>query len=110
MRKLTSNQETWLRERFDDRFSNDMMERKIYSHDVGMMPPLVKPLIGKAIADGVVQPQDEGEVIELVRWAAQNRIPLIPRGKVLLKKWGQFAKPRRRRMCDAGASLAALEN
>ncbi len=81
MSKLTSNQETWLRERFDSRFSADLTERKIYSHDVGVMPPLVKLLIGKAVADGVVQPQNEEEVIELVRWAAQNSIPLVPRGK-----------------------------
>ncbi|RLC87014.1 MAG: Fe-S oxidoreductase [Chloroflexi bacterium] len=81
MGKLTSKQETWLRERFDSRFSADLTERKIYSHDVGVMPPLVKPLLGKAVADGIVQPQDEEEVIELVRWAVQNHVPLIPRGK-----------------------------
>jgi len=58
-----------------------LMERKIYSHDVGVMPPLVKPLVGKALADAVVQPQDEHEIIELVRWAADEKVPLVPRGK-----------------------------
>ncbi len=81
MGKLSSQQETWLREHFDGRVSTDLMERKIYSHDVGEMPPLVKPLIGKTLADAVVQPQQEQEIVELVRWANQNRIPLIPRGK-----------------------------
>jgi len=57
------------------------MERKIYSHDVGVMPPLVRPLIGKAIADAVVQPRDENEIIELVHWAGEAGVPLIPRGK-----------------------------
>jgi Fe-S oxidoreductase/FAD/FMN-containing dehydrogenase len=78
---LTAIQEAWLRDRFDKRFSNDLIERKIYSHDVGVMPPLIKPLIGKSIADGVIQPKNEEEISELVRWAAQNRIPLVPRGK-----------------------------
>ncbi len=78
---LTSQQEAWLRERFHDRVSTDLMERKIYSHDVGEMPPLVKPLIGRALADAVVQPKSEEEIVDLVRWAAQHRIPLVPRGK-----------------------------
>ena len=81
MSRLTTVQETWLQERFDGRFSNDLAERKIYSHDVGVMPPLVKPLIGRGIADGVVQPRSEKEIIDLVHWAAQNRVPLVPRGK-----------------------------
>ncbi len=81
MGKLTAKQETWLRERFDGRLSTDQMERKIYSHDVGVMPPLVKPLIGKALADAVVQPRSEDEVAELARWAAETDVPLIPRGK-----------------------------
>ncbi len=81
MSRLTDVQETWLRERFDGRFTSDLAERKIYSHDVGVMPPLVKPLIGRSIADGVVQPSNEQEIIDLVRWAAQNRVPLVPRGK-----------------------------
>ncbi|MDY7077440.1 MAG: FAD-binding and (Fe-S)-binding domain-containing protein [Chloroflexota bacterium] len=81
MGKLALAQETWLREHFDGRFNADLMERKIYSHDVGVMPPLIKPLIGKSLADGVVQPRNEEEIVELVRWASQNRIPLIPRGK-----------------------------
>jgi FAD/FMN-containing dehydrogenase len=42
---------------------------------------MVKPLIGRSIADGVVQPRNENEIVDLVRWAAQNRIPLVPRGK-----------------------------
>jgi hypothetical protein len=58
MSRLTTAQEVWLREHFGDRLSIDLLERKIYSHDVGVMPPLVKPLIGKSIADGVVQPKN----------------------------------------------------
>ncbi len=78
---LTAAQKQWLGERFDRRVSTDLMERKIYSHDVGVMPPIVKPLIGKAIADAVVRPKDEAEVISLVRWAADQGVPLVPCGK-----------------------------
>jgi Fe-S oxidoreductase/FAD/FMN-containing dehydrogenase len=78
---LTAAQKEWLSQRFDDRVSTDLMERKIYSHDMGVMPPLIKPLIGRAVADAVVQPQDEGEIVELVQWASETNTPLIPRGK-----------------------------
>jgi Fe-S oxidoreductase/FAD/FMN-containing dehydrogenase len=71
----------WLKERFNSRLNTDMMERRIYSHDVGTMPVMVKPLIGKALADAIVQPKSEAEVVELMRWAVQNRIPLVPRAK-----------------------------
>ena len=78
---MTIPDPSWLRERFATRVSTDLLERKIYSHDVGVMPPLVRPLIGKALADAVVQPKDEAEIVELVRWATRNRVPLVPRGK-----------------------------
>jgi len=81
MRKLTIAQKNWLCEHFGNYFNDDRLECKIYSHDVGVMPPLVKPLIGKSLADGIVQPRNEAEIIELVRWANQNQVPLIPRGK-----------------------------
>lgn len=78
---LTDDQRSWLQEQFGDRVSTDRMERRIYSHDVGVMPPLVKPLIGKTVADAVVQPRDEREIVELVRWAGETGVPLVPRGK-----------------------------
>ena len=78
---LTSQQERWLRQQFDHRVSTDLMERKIYSHDVGVMPTLIKPLIGKAIADAVVQPRAEDEIVTLVAWANKTGTPLVPRGK-----------------------------
>ena len=53
---LTTRQVAWLEERFNSRLNTDLMERKIYSHDVGTMPVMVKPLIGNALADAIVQP------------------------------------------------------
>jgi Fe-S oxidoreductase/FAD/FMN-containing dehydrogenase len=81
MGRLTTSQREWLTERFNSRFTDDLLERKIYSHDVGVMPPLIKPLLGKTLADGIVQPRNEGEIVELVRWAGQHGVPLVPRGK-----------------------------
>ena len=81
MAKLSTAQQESLREIFHNRFSTDPLECRIYGHDVGTMPPLVKPLIGKAQAAAVVQPKDEDEVIRLVKWAREQRLPLVPRGK-----------------------------
>ncbi len=57
------------------------MERKIYSHDVGVLPKLIKPVIGNTVAAAVVQPESEAELIELVQWANKHKIPLVPRAK-----------------------------
>ncbi|HOR01463.1 MAG TPA: FAD-binding and (Fe-S)-binding domain-containing protein [Anaerolineae bacterium] len=63
------------------RVTADPIERRLYSHDVGVMPRLVRPLVGPALADVVVQPRSEEEVIALVRWAAAHHVPLTPRAK-----------------------------
>jgi Fe-S oxidoreductase/FAD/FMN-containing dehydrogenase len=57
------------------------MERKLYSHDIAAMPGLIKPLIGDTTPDAVVQPETEEELIELIRWAVKQNVPLTPRGK-----------------------------
>ncbi len=81
MTRLNEKQIAWLQGRFHNRVRTDRTECKVYGHDVGVLPPLVQPLIGNPLADAVVQPKDEQELVDLVRWAAQERIPLIPRGK-----------------------------
>lgn len=63
------------------RVNFDHVERKLYSHDIGVMPSLVTPLIGKPMADAVAQPQSEQELIDLVKWANTTGVPLTPRGK-----------------------------
>ena len=81
MSKLSQNQLLWLEETFGDRLSTRRVERKLYSHDIGEMPSMIKPLIGTPLADAVVQPESEDEIIQLVKWAAGESIPLVPRGK-----------------------------
>ena len=66
---------------FGARFSVDRIERKLYSHDIAAVPPLAKPLLGGKIAEAVVQPETEDELVQLTRWARREGIPLTPRGK-----------------------------
>ena len=63
------------------RVTFDELERKIYAHDMGVMPSLVQPLVGNPVPDGIVQPQTEQELIALVNLAREEKIKLTPRGK-----------------------------
>jgi Fe-S oxidoreductase/FAD/FMN-containing dehydrogenase len=77
---MDAKQKAYLEE-FKDRVTFDGAERKLYGHDIAAIPNLVKPLVGDTTPDAVVQPKDEKELIEIVRWAYRQGIPLTPRGK-----------------------------
>jgi Fe-S oxidoreductase/FAD/FMN-containing dehydrogenase len=81
MRKLSVQQQQQLQETFGRRVAFDRLERMFYSHDVGSLPSLVKPLVGSTMPAGVVQPLAEEQVIQLVAFARTHNIPLVPRGK-----------------------------
>lgn len=66
---------------FNGRSSFDKTERKLYGHDIAAVPGLIKPFIGSAVPDAVVQPETEEEMVKLVKWAVENEVPLTPRGK-----------------------------
>lgn len=70
-----------LGEGWEKRISFDELERKIYAHDMGVLPSMVKPLVGNPIPDAIVQPVNEEELIKLVHIAKENNIKLVPRGK-----------------------------
>jgi Fe-S oxidoreductase/FAD/FMN-containing dehydrogenase len=72
---------SWLKETFGDRANFDPTERMLYGHDIAAVPGLVKPLLRGSLPDAVVQPVTEAEVAGLVKWAAERKIPLVPRGK-----------------------------
>ncbi len=78
---LDRGQESFLEWKFGERVTFDKVERKLYGHDIGALPRLVKPLVGSTVPDAVVQPVDETELVELVRWARRQGVPLTPRGK-----------------------------
>ncbi len=81
MSGLSATQQDALKGTFAARVNFDPVERKIYSHDVAAMPSLIKPIVGATTADAVVQPGSEAEIVGLVRWANENNIALVPRGK-----------------------------
>ncbi len=81
MTQVKERHRRYLTEVFGDRVNFDPTERKLYGHDVGDMPRLITPLVGRTIPDGVVQPADEKELVSLVLWARSERIALTPRGK-----------------------------
>src|SRR5919201_4192452 len=64
-----------------DRARFDKRERRVYSHDAGVLPPAFRLLAGPGLADGVVQPETEQQVAQLVRYALAQGIPIVPRGK-----------------------------
>ncbi len=80
-RTLSPAQAGTLESLFGHRIETDPVERKLYSHDVGVLPRLVRPIVGDSTPAAVVQPTDEAEVVSLVRWAADDGVPLVPRGK-----------------------------
>jgi Fe-S oxidoreductase/FAD/FMN-containing dehydrogenase len=81
MSQLDEKHRSYLRGVFGARVSFHETERKLYGHDIAVLPSLAKPLLGNTIPDAVVQPENEEELISLVRWAQENNIPLTPRGK-----------------------------
>ncbi len=81
MARLGKSDQKWLEEKFGERANFNPTERLLYSHDIAAIPSLFKPLIGKTVPNVVVQPRDEAELVELMRWASENKIPVVPRGK-----------------------------
>ena len=81
MGKISADQRTYLENKYGSRVSFRRTERKLYGHDIAAMPGLIKPLIGDTTPDAVVQPKTEEELIELIRWAVKQNVPLTPRGK-----------------------------
>ncbi len=81
MARLNKKDKTWLEGTFGDGANFNPTERLLYSHDIAAMPSLFKPLVGNTIPDAVVQPSSEEQLAELIRWAADKHIPLVPRGK-----------------------------
>ncbi len=81
MQKFKAAQRAHLEAAFGSRVSFDRVERKLYSHDIAVFPSLFRPLIGKTLADAIVQPENEDELKALAKWAREQAIPLTPRGK-----------------------------
>jgi Fe-S oxidoreductase/FAD/FMN-containing dehydrogenase len=119
MSGLSKKERIWLEEKFGARANFNSTERLLYSHDIAEVPGLFKPLVGDTIPQAVVQPANEEELIQLLRWAADNKIPLVPRGRgtsgyggVLPARNGivvDFYRMRRVLMIDDKAETATVE-
>jgi len=81
MSRIREKHRSQLEQKFGKRVSFRKTERKLYGHDIAALPSLIKPIVGKTVPDAVIQPESEQELIDLVRWATDNDIPLTPRGK-----------------------------
>jgi len=66
---------------FGPRVTFDPVECMFYSHDVGSLPSLIKPLVGNTRPAGVVQPRAEQDLVRLAALARTHGVPLVPRGK-----------------------------
>ncbi len=60
-------------------FSFHPLERRIYSHDISVLPKFVEKMACKP-ADVVVQPENIEDVKEILRVAEQYSKPVVPRG------------------------------
>jgi Fe-S oxidoreductase/FAD/FMN-containing dehydrogenase len=81
MAALQTTDKIFLESLFGTRVSFDHRECRLYGHDTAEIPSLVKPLVGSTVPSAVVQPDSEEELVALVRWAQEKRVPLTPRGR-----------------------------
>ncbi len=80
MAALSARAEEGLRELFGERMRTGRVERSMYSFDIGAMPRLVRPLMPAGLAGAVVRPSTEAEVVDLLRLATREGVPVVPRG------------------------------
>lgn len=64
---------------FQDRVRFNMVERLVYSHDMGVLPTQVMKLIDN-MPDAVAQPVSGEEVTAVTKLAGEYNRPLVPRG------------------------------
>jgi hypothetical protein len=69
MNGLNKKEITYLQHNFNNRVTFDQTECILYSHDIAAIPKLIKPLIGITTPEGVVQPESEDELINLIQFA-----------------------------------------
>jgi Fe-S oxidoreductase/FAD/FMN-containing dehydrogenase len=81
MGKINIQQKAYLEHEFGNRVTFRKTERLLYGHDIAALPGIIKPIVGNTLPDAVVQPASEEELVNLVRWATEQNIPLTPRGR-----------------------------
>ena len=80
MAAISQQVEQGLKTIFGERMRTDRIERKMYSFDIGALPYLIKPFVPAGLAGAVVRPENEAQIVELVKFAYKENIKLVPRG------------------------------
>ncbi len=60
-------------------------EREMYSHDIGDLPPIMTRTLLRTLPDCVVQPWTLDEIVKVMVFANDHKIPVVPRGAA---SWG----------------------
>ena len=76
---MKKNDKEILTGQFADRVSFHKTERLLYSHDAASLPDIVRQMI-KTVPDAVIQPLTTDEVVFIIRFARERKIPITPRG------------------------------
>lgn len=68
-----------LKRLFGHRVRFDLTERRLYARDISNPPAPVKMMI-KTLPDAIVAPEHEADLVDLLHYAQERRVPLVPRG------------------------------
>ena len=60
-------------------FSFHPLERRIYSHDISVLPEFIEKM-SRSMADVIIQPENVEEVKEILRLSKKYSKPIVPRG------------------------------
>ena len=69
----------------DIKIIDKVEEKEMYSHDIGDVPTIMTKTFFEIQPDFVVQPKDVDEIKQVLAFANENKVPVIPRGAA---SWG----------------------
>ena len=69
----------------DVKIIDKVAEREQYSHDIGDLPAIMTKTLFKTLPDFVVQPKNVDEIKQVLTFANDHKIPVVPRGAA---SWG----------------------
>lgn len=76
--ELSEDQKKELKATFGE-WVNFSDERRYYDHDIGVLPSLLRPLIGNTVPAAVVKAMNEEDVSKLLKWANHHKVPVVTR-------------------------------
>jgi len=69
----------------DVKIIDKVAEREQYSHDIGDLPPIMTKTLFQTLPEFVVQPKNIDEIKNVLVFANEHKIPVVPRGAA---SWG----------------------